>query len=185
MTRVRLVESADAEGEVAEFFEVLVENFKKVPNLFATVAHYPGAMKPLLELFDSLYNQSDLDPRLLEFVIIKISFGYQSHYCLTLHKAFALERGATNEEIRALDDPSGLASFPEDERVALEFARQFAEDPLDISDELYQRLSEHYSESQIVNLTLLMGLASLFGQTANALRIPIDSFIGVAPPHSH
>ncbi len=38
-------------------------------------------------------------------------------------------------------------------------------------------LPAHYSDAEIVNLTLLMALASLFGQTANALRIPLDGSI--------
>ena len=183
MTRIPLIDKADAPQDIATFFGVLEESFGKVPNLFATIAHYPPSLKPMLELFDSLYNQTDLNPRICDFVVIKIAYAYQSHYCLTLHKAFALERGVTNAEIMAMDDPARLDSFPENERVVLEFANQYAKDPLAISDELYGRLRAHYSESHVVNLTLLMGLASLFGQVANALRIPIDSFIGKPETH--
>lgn len=181
MSRIPLIGRAEAAGEVAAMFEVLQQNFRKVPNLFATVAHHPPSMRPLLELFDSVYNQTDLEPRLLEMVVIKIAYGYQSHYCLTLHKAFALERGLSNEDIERIRDPETYGAFPDAERAVLEVTDQFAQDPLGISDEQFERLRGYFDEEQVVTLVLLMGLASLFGQLANALRIPIDDFIGAAP----
>ena len=184
MIRIPLVTEDAAPPEVSALYDVLKAEFKKVPNLFATAAHYPAAMKPLLELFDALYNQSDLDPRLLEFVVIKIAYGYQSHYCLTLHKAFALERGVSNADIKAMEDRANWDAFPPAERALLEFTEQFQKEPLDVSDELFAGMRRHYSEGQIVNLTMLMGVASLFGQMANALQIPVDSFIGAAAGES-
>ena len=43
-------------------------------------------------------------------------------------------------------------------------------------------LQEHCDEVPILTLTLLTGLAGLFGRPANTLRIPIDEIIGAAPP---
>ncbi len=180
MPRIPLVTRDEADPSTQVFFDVLQERFEKVPNLFGTVAQFPGAMKPLLEMFEAVYAQSGFSPRLTELVMVQVSFGLQSHYCLTMHKAFALEHDATIDEINALRDED-LSSFSESERVALEYAKQYCEDSLAVSDALFGRLSEHYSPSQIVNLTLLIGLSQLFGHTANALHIPIDSFVG-APP---
>lgn len=180
MSRIPLVDKSDASDDVAALYDALEEKFRKVPNLFATLAHHPPAMKPMLELFSALYDQSDLDPRLLEFVVIKIAYGFQSHYCLTMHKAFALERGLTNQEIKDMEDRAHWAGFEARERVLLAFTDQFQKDPNRVSDELFASLSEHYSTGEIVNLTALMGLAALFGQMANALQIPIDSFIGAS-----
>ena len=182
MSRIPLITKEEAQGDVAAVFGALEENFKKVPNLFATVAHLPQAMGPLLSLFDTLYNQSDLAPRLLEMVVIKVSYGYQSHYCLTLHKAFALERGLTNADILAMEAPGGPTGFPENERVLLEYVDQYVREPLEVSDDLFARLSEHFTPGQIVNLSLLASLSGLFGQMANALKIPVDAFIGTPAP---
>ena len=185
MNRIPLISKDEASPEVAAMYGMLEESFNKVPNLFATVAHTPQAMGPLLQFFDALYNQSDLSPRLLEMVVIKVSYGYQSHYCLTLHKAFALERGLTNADLRAIKDPSGEEVFAENERALLDYVEQYVKEPLEVSDELYARMSEHFTQGQIVNLSLLASLSGLFGQVANALRIPVDSFIGSPPPGGH
>ena len=70
MNRIPLIGKDEASPEVAAVYGMLEESFNKVPNLFATVAHTPQAMGPLLQFFDALYNQSDLSPRLLEMVVI-------------------------------------------------------------------------------------------------------------------
>jgi len=182
MARIALVSEEEASGEVAAVFDVLRRRFHKVPNLFAALARSPAAMRPVLDLFDAVYVGSDLSDRLKELVIVKIAFGLQSHYCLTLHKAFALERGVTNPELRALAEDPTLAGFPEAERVALEYATLYARDAREISDDLFARLRAHYDEGQIVTLGLLVGLGLIFGDLANALELPMDSF--VAPPTS-
>ena len=181
MSRVPLVKPEEASPEIQAFFRELEANFHKVPNLFGTLANYPTALTPMLGLFDAVYNRSSLSPRVVELAIIKISYGLQSHYCLTLHKAFALERGVTNDELRALRSDPTHSTFEDSERVVLDFAAQYGEDALAIDDELFARLREHYDEAAIVNLCLLMGLSYLYGQMANSLRIPLDEFI-TRPP---
>ncbi len=180
MSRIPLVEKSDASGEVAETFDALEANFGKIPNLFKTLARFPPAMRPMWKLFDALYNKSDLDPRMLELVIIQVAYSYQSHYCLTIHKAFALERGLSNQEIKSMMDPATWSRFPESEQALLAYVAAYEEDSNKIPDEVFDAMRAHYTESQIVNLTMLMGLACLYGQTANALQIPIDSFIGAS-----
>ena len=46
MTRIPLIDKADAPQDIATFFGVLEESFGKVPNLFATIAHYPPSLSP-------------------------------------------------------------------------------------------------------------------------------------------
>ena len=181
MDRISLVAAEGASPEVQAIYQALQERFHKVPNLFATVAHHRSSLQPLLELFSSAYDSTDLTPRLVELAIIKISFALQSHYCLTLHKAFALERGVTDEELRALMEDPTHAIFPEAERAALDFAAAYAADARNVTDEDYAKLRAHYTEEQIVTLCLLMSLSRLFGDLANALHIPLDAFVKPPP----
>ena len=177
MGRIDLIGPDEATDDVRAVYRVLEERFHKVPNLFAAVAHHPAALEPLLQLFGSVYEETDLSPRVVELAIIKVSFALQSHYCLTLHKAFALERGVTDAELRSLVEDPSHAAFPEAERAVLDFAAVYAVDAREISDESCARLREHYSQDQVVTLCLLMSLSRLFGDVANTLQIPLDAFI--------
>ena len=180
MARISLVHPLDADEEVRALFGELEERFQKVPNLFAAIANHPPAMGPILGLFEAVYAQDGLSDRLKELVLVKVAFGLQSHYCLTLHKAFALERGVSNEELKALREEDDFRSFPEAERVVLRYADAYVEDARQIPDRLYDELRSHYAEGAIVRISLLVSLALLFGDLANALHIPIDAYIG--PP---
>lgn len=172
--RIPVLARDEAAPDVRVFYDALAERFGRVPNIFAVSAHHPPALEPLLALFSATFDRSGLDPRLLELAVIRLSFSYQSEYCLTLHKAFALERGVPMAEIHQIIADPTHASFPEHERCVLDYVDQWVDDPLGVSDELFARLREHHSEQQIVALTLLMGLAQTFGLMANALRVPLD-----------
>lgn len=180
MTRIPLIADAEIGDEIAPVFERIREMYGQVPNLIRTLAHQPAAVEPLTQFFRTLYEASPLDKRLIELGIIVISFRQQSDYCLTLHKAFALDHGATTEEIQRLRNGDDFAAFAPDEQAVLRFAAAFADDPLSIDDAQFDELREHLDEAAMVNLAFLLGLGLMFGQVANALRIPQDAI--VLPP---
>ena len=173
--RIPLITSEQADGPTHAIFQELQQTFRKVPNLFATIAHYSPALTPLLEYFHAVYTKSAMPKRVLELAILKISLGTQSEYCLTLHKAFSLEHGVSHDEIMSLTEDPRHTRFPEPERVVLDYTAQLAHDSRGVTDELFARLRKYHSEAEILNLTLLIGLAQLFGQLSNALDIPMDS----------
>ena len=174
MPRVPLIAPERADGSTQLFFQELQQAFHKVPNLFATVAHYPQALKPLLEYYHAVYTKSAIPKRVLELAILRTSLGTQSEYCLTLHKAFTLEHGVTYDEIMSLSEDPQHTQFSEPERAVLDYAAQVTSDSRKVSDELFERLRRHFSEAEILNLSLLLGFAQLFGHLSNALHIPID-----------
>ena len=175
MDRIRIVGRDEAPPEVQGIYDGLEEKFQKVPNLFGTVAHHPPAQRPRLELFVSIYEDTSLPPRVVELAIIRVSYALQSHYCLTMHKAFALEVGIEDDELRTLISDGPYDRFPEAERAVIEYAADYATDSRKITDAQYARLREHYSEEQVVNLSMLMGVSRLFGDMANSLHIPLDA----------
>ena len=175
MSRIPLITPEQADGPTREFYQELGQMFHKVPNLFATIAHYPPALRPLLDYFHAVYTKSTIPKRLLELAILRISLVAQSEYCLTLHKAFALEHGVTYDEIMSLNEDPRHTRFNDQERAVLDYTAQFGSDSRGVTDELFARLRRHFSEPEILNLTLMVGLAQLFGHLSNALSIPMDS----------
>ena len=174
MPRISPMAPERAEGSTQVLFQELQQAFRKVPNLFATVAHYPQALRPLLEYFHAVYTKSTLPKRVLELAIIKTSLGAKSEYCLTLHKAFTLEHGVTYDEINSLSQDPRHSRFSEPERAVLDYTEQVVSDSLGISDEVFNRLRRHFSEAEVLNLTLLIGFALMFGHVANVLGVPMD-----------
>ncbi len=175
MSRIPQITPEQADGPTREFYQELRQMFHKVPNLFATIAHYPPALRPLLDHFHAVYTKSTMPKRLLELAILKASFGIQSEYCLTLHKAFALEHGVSYDEIMSLNEDPRHTRFSEPERAILDYTAQITSDAHGVTDELFARVRRHFSEAEILNVTLLIGLAQTFGRLSDALQIPMDS----------
>ena len=78
------------------------------------------------------------------------------------------------EKIEALHgaevDPS---LFTARELVALELADRMTESGHAVSDELWERLQEHYDHGQIVELACAIGLFNYFNRVNDALRMEI------------
>lgn len=175
MVRIPPLASNRANSSTQAIFQELQRTFRKVPNLFATIAHYPQVLGPLLEYFHAVYTRSSIPKRLLELVILRSSVGRQSEYCLAFHKAFALEHGVTYDEIMSLNEDPLHARFSESERVVLDYTAQVVSDARGVTDELFARLRRYYSEAEILNITLLIGLVEGFSRLSNALNVPMDS----------
>ena len=79
--------------------------------------------------------------------------------------------GVPDAKIRALDDYAQSPHFGADERVALEYADAITRSDLDVSDELFARLREHYAEDAIVELTAVIAWENASSKFNRALRI--------------
>lgn len=175
MARICGIAPGQADESIRVFYEELEKTFHKVPNLFSTIAHYPPALRPVLDYFHAVYTKSTIPKRVLELAILRASLGIQSEYCLTLHKAFALEHGVTYDEIMSLSEDSRHTRFSDPERAILDYTAQITSDARDVTDELFGRVRRYFSEADILNVTLLIGLVQTFGRLSDALQIPMDT----------
>ena len=80
--------------------------------------------------------------------------------------------GVSDEKIAALDAYPTSPLYDESERVALEYAEAITTTTGDVSDELFTRLREFYSEDQIVELTAIIAWENASSKFNRALRIP-------------
>ena len=52
MSRIPLITPEQADGPTRAFYQELQQTFHMVPNLFATIAHYPPALQKKLRSFN-------------------------------------------------------------------------------------------------------------------------------------
>jgi len=58
----------------------------------------------------------------------------------------------------------------------LEYAEAMTRTPVEVSDELFERLQARFDERQIVELTMAIGLENLYGRSNWALGIEGEGF---------
>jgi alkylhydroperoxidase family enzyme len=80
--------------------------------------------------------------------------------------------GITDEKIEALADYATSPLYTEAERAALSYADAMTVTGLDVSDELFARLRESYTDDEIVELTEAVAWENASSKFNRALRIP-------------
>ncbi len=82
------------------------------------------------------------------------------------------ELGISNEKIAALADYASSPMYSEEERTALEYADCMTVTGREVSDELFSRLRQFYSEDAIVELTAVIAWENASSKFNRALRVP-------------
>jgi AhpD family alkylhydroperoxidase len=126
------------------------------PDVVKALMLRPGLAKGVAAMNDAVF-ASTLDWRLHELVRMRIAVINGCQTCLTWRTPEAVEAGVTDDLLAEVADWRGSDRFTPAERVALEFTELFCTDSVGISDELMQRLEQHFDAGQIVDLALVIG----------------------------
>ena len=82
------------------------------------------------------------------------------------------ELGVSDDKIDQLADYASSPLYDERERVALRYADAMTVTGRDVSDELFARLREFYTDDAIVELTAVIAWENSSSQFNRALRVP-------------
>ena len=170
MARVRSIASQELPPELADIYERFAGAYGPFRNQVAVFAHVPAAMKHLMSMLMELREAATLPKRYLEIAIVVVSRLNECHYCVTHHKPFLAIEGISPEGIDRLLEPDNPELDAVD-RLVIEYAQVAWETPNRIRDSLFDRLRQHFSEAQIVELTLRITLCGFFNRFNDALRI--------------
>ena len=169
MARIPLVEAEDATPEVKEIYERTLRG--KPGNAQKALAHRPEMLKNFLPFYASVGRS--LDRKLYELIYLCVSFINGCHYCQQHHVASSKRAGLTAEDWQALKAGS-YARFAEKEQTALAYAEKLTRTPHDITDADIEKLKKHFSDAEIVDLHLLIGLANLTNRFTDPLGLELE-----------
>jgi len=170
MARVRSIESAELPPDLAKIYERFAGSYGPFRNQVAVFAHVPAAMKHLMSLLMELREAATLPKRYLEVAIVVVSKLNECHYCVAHHKPFLAVEGISPEGIDRLLEPDN-PELDDVDRLVIAYAQAAWETPNRIRDSLFTQLRTHFSEAQIVELTLRITLCGFFNRFNDALQI--------------
>jgi len=114
---------------------------------------------------------SGLERPLLELVKMRASQINGCAYCIDMHSKDARAAGETEQRLYALNAWRETPFFSERERAALEWTEELTLiSQNDVSDELYQRMLQHFSEAELVSLTLAVVTINSWNRFAISFR---------------
>ncbi len=171
MARVRSIPSAELPPDLADVYERFAASYGPFRNQVAVFAHVPPALRHLMSMLMELREAKTLPKRYLEIAIVVVSKLNECHYCVAHHKPFLAVEGISPEGIDRLLDHEDHPELDEVDKLVVEYARAAWETPNRIRDALFERLRRHFSEAQIVELTLRATLCGFFNRFNDALQI--------------
>lgn len=97
-------------------------------------------------------------------------------WCLDFGSYLAQQAGTPEGKLRELACWGDSDLFDDRERVVLEYAEAMTRTPVEISDELFASLREHFDERQIVELTMAIASENLYSRSNWAFGIEGEGF---------
>jgi AhpD family alkylhydroperoxidase len=142
--------------------------------IVAALAHVPELLDVALPFLGVVLGESALDPRAKEIVILRASALQACRYCVQTHTVVARDLGLSVAEVRALrgELPVGEVFSAPAEAALLAWVDAVALGPGTPPQALAAALREHWSEADIVELTLLVGATVMVNRFATALALP-------------
>jgi AhpD family alkylhydroperoxidase len=92
------------------------------------------------------------------------------HYCLGHQEQKLSAVGMTDDQIAALD--FNWLQYPEDERAAFAYARKLTWEPHKLSDADFKSLRRHYTDEQILEMTLSVAWNNAINRWKEGLGVP-------------
>jgi AhpD family alkylhydroperoxidase len=135
-----------------------------------------AAAKAMYGLEEPLRN-SGLESELRELVKTRASQINGCAYCIDMHTKDARAQGETEQRLYALNAWRETPFYTDRERAALEWTEYLtliAE--RGVPDELYARMREHFSEAEMVNLTLAVVQINGWNRIAISFRSVAGSY---------
>ena len=145
--------------------------------IVTSLAHVPEALDVTLPFVAVVLGPSAIDARTKELVIVRTSALLECRYCVQTHTAAALDRGVTVAEVRALRGTGPWEStFDDDaERSLLAWVDAVAGGRGTVDPALADTLRAHWSDADVVELTLLCSATMMLNRYCSALALPTST----------
>lgn len=177
--RVEMIEHGDGSPQVEKVYSESLRQWGSVPNFFKMLANAPAALQSWQVMDEGIrLRHLKEDPqyvKIMEMVIIKTAAVNDGEYCLTHNVELGQSLGITDEQIRAiLGDYKDSPLLSEREKTAIRWAELMTTLKVQDADEAFQELKRHFTEEQIVELSVYCGMWNYSNRLCQALHIPLE-----------
>lgn len=135
-----------------------------------------NALKTLFGI-GAYLKKASIEKNLQELVNFRISQINKCAYCLDMHSKELRAAGETEQRLYGLSAWRETPYFSDRERAALAWAE--AVNHCEVPDQIYQEARAHFSEEELVDLTLSIGAINIWNRLNIAFQsVPGDYKVG-------
>ena len=141
---------------------------KRPIHFFRMMAHRPEVLRNFVSLYGAIMGAGPVDRRTKELVYLTCSYANACAYCMAAHVASSKKAGVSEAEQSALQAGRD-EEFPPAERAAIAYARDLTQ--TGSAARTRATLKAHFSDEQIVELTLVASMANFTNRFNNGLGV--------------
>lgn len=174
MARIKYLELDEVEPIAEDFYKKTQKSSGRVIHLFKALAHSPKILRDWGRLGTTLLMKGETSRKLLEIAIIRVGEINQAAYELTAHRRIGLECGLTQDQVTDIANWQESDKFDELERAILQYTDEVSQD-IRVSDESFNNLRKHFSERQMVEMTVTIGYYHMVCRFLEPMQIDLEN----------
>lgn len=121
-------------------------------------AHHPRLMLGY-GMFEQATAKADRVPERLKLLAeLRGAMAAGCEWCLDYASSISAANGIGEEDLRALPSYATSDRFTEVEKLVLDYATAMTQTPVEVPDELFARMTQHFDEAQMVEITSVIAL---------------------------
>ena len=124
-------------------------------------AHQPKMMSGMGKFQGAVRGGTAVDERLKNLMELKGAQMIGCEYCVDLGSQICRNSGFTDDELLALPHYRQSGLFTEREKLALDYTAAVMRTPVEVTDQLFAKMKEHFTDAQMVEMTALLTVVNL------------------------
>jgi len=173
MARIPYATIEETPEKIQEFFARLTANTNRVMNLHKMTAHSSAAVREFIRIGNRLLYRAELNDRLRELVIIRVSELCGSRYEWVQHVPIALRAGLSKEQLENLKNWRSSDLFTDEDKAVLAFTEEVVNDH-QASDATFEAAARFLDYTSLVELTLSIGYWSMVAKFLRTFQVDIE-----------
>jgi alkylhydroperoxidase family enzyme len=180
VARVTMIAPEAAQGEARRVYDHVLEQWGRISNFSKVLAHQPATLEGWALANDAIRLANvKADPdyvKIQQLVIIKTSSLNRSAYCLSHNVPLGKKMGLSEEQIAAARGDDYMASplFDERQKAAIRWAEVVTRMTARDDEAAFAAMKQHFSERQIVELTVFCGMWNYSNRLCEALHVDLE-----------
>jgi AhpD family alkylhydroperoxidase len=117
-----------------------------------------------------------VDERLKALAATKAATTVGCAFCIDIGSAIGREAGVSEQQLRDFHTYKESDGFSREEKLVMEYAEEMTKTNVEVPDELFASLREHFDDEQIVELTSAIAIENFRARFNNALDVAPAGF---------
>jgi alkylhydroperoxidase family enzyme len=180
MARVKMISPEEADAETRRVYDGVVRQWGRISNFSKVLAHQSAALEGWMLPNESIRLANvKSDPeyvKIQQLVIIKTSALNRSAYCMSHNVPLGKKIGLTEEQIAAAqgDDYLQSPALTARQKAAVRWADAVTRMTARDDDDAFADMQKHFSEKEIVELTVFCGMWNYSNRLCEALHVDLE-----------